>query len=534
MGRSLHAVATGILLIGLLPELPVRAESKAAARWWSHVEFLAGDTLQGRETGSEGHKIAARYVATEFEKAGLKPAGVNGYMQPVRLRSLRIDESASGIEIFSGGLWQTLELGADAYFSLRADLAETFEAPAVFAGYGFSAPERDFDEFRGLDVSGKLVLYLTGGPKDLPAALMSHYQSAEERWKRMKALGAAGIAAISNPRASDLPWSRASAARLMPSMRLTGVPDERPPMSIAIHPERAAGRFFAGTGHTAAELFGLAADGKPLPKFDLQVRVRTRTRLLATELESDNVAGVLPGRHPERRNEYLVISAHLDHVGTATPPPGKPAGSADTVFNGAMDNASGVASLIEIARILRKRPLERSVLFVAVTGEEKGLLGSQYFVHAPTVPRGAIIGNLNFDMFLPLFPLKRMIVYGMDESTMGDTARQAIEKRGVTAMRDPQPSRNSFIRSDQYSFIRRGIPALSFKFGYAPESREEAVFQKWLKERYHSLSDDLNQPLDRDAAAEFNRIMADIVVAVCNEQPRPSWKPESIFRRYVE
>jgi Zn-dependent M28 family amino/carboxypeptidase len=534
MSPSPRAVTAGILLIGLLPLLPLRAESKAAARWWSHVAFLADDQLQGRETGSEGHKIAARYVATEFEKAGLKPGGTNGYMQPVKFRSLRIDESGSGIEIFSGGQWQALELGADAYFSLRADLVETLEAPAVFAGYGFSAPERDFDEFRGLDVNGKLVVYLSGAPKDLPGALVSHYQSAEERWKRMKALGAAGIATISNPRTSDLPWARASAARLMPSMRLAGVPGERPPMSIAIHPERAADRFFAGTGHTAAELFGLAAAGKPLPKFDLHVRVRTRTRLLATELESDNVAGILPGRHPERRNEYLVISAHLDHVGTATPPAGKPEGSADRVFNGAMDNASGVASLIEIARMLRKKPLERSVLFVAVTGEEKGLLGSQYFVHAPSVPKSAIIGDLNFDMFLPLFPLKRMIVYGMDESTMGDTARQAIEKRGVVAMRDPQPARNSFIRSDQYSFIRRGIPALSFKFGYSPNSPEEATFQKWLKERYHSLSDDLNQPVDREAAVEFNRIMADIAIAFCNTLPRPSWKAESIFGRHAE
>ncbi|MBL8233422.1 MAG: M28 family peptidase [Bryobacterales bacterium] len=516
-------------LLCIVSAASLHGESKAAKRWWSHVEFLADDKLQGRETGSEGHKTAARYVAAEFERAGLKPVGSNGYLQPVKLRSQRIDESASSIEIQVNGEWQKLTLGTDAYFSLRADLAEELELAAVFAGYGFTVPERDFDEFRGLDVKGKLVVYLTGGPKDLPAALMSHYQSADERWKRMKALGAVGIATISNPRTSELPWARASAARLMPSMRLSDLPVDRPRMNFAIHPERTADRFFAGTGHTMQELLELVAAGKPLPKFDLKVRVRTRTKLVNTELESDNVAGILQGRHPERKNEYLVISAHLDHVGTA-----RAVGAADTVFNGAMDNASGIASLIEIARVLRKKPTERSVLFVAVTGEEKGLLGSQHMVHAPPVPKGAIIGDLNFDMFLPLFPLKRLIVYGMDESTMGDTARQAIEKHGLVAMRDPQPSRNSFIRSDQYSFIRRGIPALAFKFGYVPGSAEEKTFQGWLKERYHALSDDLSQPVDREAAAQFNRVMAEIAIAIGNEPQRPEWTAESIFRRYTE
>lgn len=528
IARRARALASGILLLGMV-SAPLSAESKAAARWWAHVSFLADDKLQGRETGSAEHKTAARYIATEFEKAGLKPAGTEGYIQPVRFQSLGIDEPASSIEILTDGQWQPVKLGTEAFFSLRADLAEELELPAIFAGYGFSVPERDFDEFRGLDVKGKLVVYLTGGPKDLPGALMAHYQSAEERWKRLKALGAVGIATISNPRNSELPWARATAARLTPSMRLADVPGDRPRLNIALNPETGANRFLAGTGHTVAELIELSAADKPLPKFDLKVRVRTKAKLMSTALTSDNVVGVLPGRHPERKNEYLVISAHLDHVGTA-----KKALGGDTVFNGAMDNASGIASLIEIARALRKKHLDRSVLFLAVTGEEKGLLGSQYFVHAPTVPRNAIVGDLNFDMFLPLFPLKRMIVYGMDESTLGDTARRAIEKRGVEAIRDPQPSRNSFIRSDQYSFIRRGIPALAFKFGYAPNSPEEVVFQNWLKERYHALSDDLSQPLDREAAAEFNRVMADIAVGIANEQTRPSWKPESIFRRNGE
>lgn len=516
-----------ILSLAAVTPISLPAETKAASRWWSHVQFLADDKLQGRDTGSEGHKQAVRYVAAEFEKAGLKAAGTNGYLQPVKFRAQRIDESASSIEIFAGGVWQPVELGREAYFNLRSDLAPEMEASMIFAGYGFSAPEQQYDEFAGLDVQGKIVVYLSGGPKHLPGALMSHYQSAEERWKRMKALGAVGLISVSNPRSGDLPWARSSAARLLPSMRLIDVQGEGPRMNIAVNADRALDRLLEGSGHTTGELLDLATAGSPLPKFDLKPRLRTRTKIDSSLLESDNVAGILPGRHPALKNEYLVISAHVDHIGTSKSP------AQDTIFNGAMDNASGIASLIEIARELHRKPLQRSVLFLAVTGEEKGLLGSQYFVHLPTIPQDAIVADLNFDMFLPLFPLKRLILYGFDESTLSDTARRVIEKRGLTVMRDPQPARNSFIRSDQYSFIRGGVPALAFKFGYAPNSPEEVTFKKWLAERYHALHDDLDQPVDRDAAAEFNQVMVAIAQAVANDPARPEWKPESFFKRFA-
>lgn len=514
-----------ILLLLCLP--PVAAgESAAAARWWSHVEYLASDALQGRDTGSEGHKQAARYVAQEFERAGLRPAGVSGYFQPVGFRSMVLDEPASSLRLQFPDRTETLQLGQDAYFGLRGNLLPEIDAAMVFVGYGFAVPEHKYDELAGLDLKGKVAVYLTGGPKGIPANLISHYQSAAQRWRRLKEAGAVGVAVISNPRTSDIPFERARTARFIPAMKLKDVDTDGPGCSISINPAR-VNLWFAGTGHSLEEILALAADNKPLPKFELKPRVEARMKLNVTELESDNIAGLKEGTHPTLKKEVLILSAHVDHVGTSRNLTG------DRIYNGAMDNASGIATLIEIARALKGKKLKRSVLFLAVTGEEKGLLGSQYFVQSPTMPRETIVADLNFDMFLPLFSFERLIVYGRDESTLGDAVERVAKKAGIEVMRDPEPQRNSFIRSDQYSFIRRGIPALAFKLGYKPGSAEERIFKGWLKERYHAVSDDLQQPVDKEGAVRFNRLMAAIAVEVANA-PRPAWKENSFFRRFAE
>ncbi|MBI3680796.1 MAG: M28 family peptidase [Acidobacteria bacterium] len=511
----------------ILAAVLLRAESPEAQRWWSRVVYLADDKLEGRETGSAGHRTAARYVAQEFERAGLRPAGTDGYRQPVTLRSQKIDESGSSLALLWEGREEPLILGDDAYFSLRAKLAAEIEAPLIFAGYGFAVPERDYDELAGLKLKGKVVLYLSGGPRNLPAPLMAHYQSSEERWKRLQAAGAAGIGVISNPKTSDIPWQRSRLARFQSQMRLAGFTSGGPRLSFAINPSR-AGRFFSGTGHTMEELLALAERGQPLPKFELRARIRARTKVDVSEVVSENVLGVLEGSHPAGKNQYIVLTAHLDHVGVGQPISG------DSIYNGAMDNASGIATLLEMAGLLKDRQLGRSVLFAAVTGEEKGLLGSQYFARFPTVPRAAIAANLNFDMFLPLYPLKRLTVIGIDESTLGDTARTVAEQFGLTAHPDLAIERNSFIRSDQYSFVRQGIPSLAFKIGYTAGSAEEQIFKAWLKERYHAPSDDILQPVDKEAAAEFSKLMAAVVEAVANDPRRPQWKEKSFFRRFAQ
>ncbi len=498
-----------------------------ADRWWAHISYLADDKLEGRDTGSEGHRTAARYVAQEYERAGLKPAGTSAYWQPVKFRSYRIEQSGCSLELLHEGRSEKLVLGDDAYFNVRMELAPAVEAEMVFAGYGFAVPEHNFDEYAGLDVKGKIVVHLTGGPRGIPVPVMAHNQSAAERWKRAKAAGAIGLASISNPSASDIPWARAKLSRFNPAMRLVELGSDSPGSQIGLTFNPAAmDRVFAGTGHTMGEILAAAAKFEPLPKFPLKARLRATTKLATAEIESQNVAGRMEGSHPTLKNEFVVLSAHLDHVGIGQPIDG------DKIYNGAMDNASGIATLIEIARALKGKKLKRSVLFVAVTGEEKGLLGSNYFANFPTVGKEQLVANINFDMFLPLFPLTRVVAYGLDESTLGDAIQRVAAKLNVEVQRDPEPLRNSFIRSDQYSFIKAGIPALAFKLGYAPGSAEEKIFKGWLKDRYHAPSDDLRQPVDKDAAVKFNRLMMALVRDVAEQPVKPRWKQESFFRRY--
>jgi Zn-dependent M28 family amino/carboxypeptidase len=245
---------------------------------------------------------------------------------------------------------------------------------------------------------------------------------------------------------------------------------------------------------------------------------------------SVNVAAILPGSDPTLSQEYVIVSAHLDHLGIGQPIKG------DSIYNGAMDNASGVASLLEVAQALKsaaRRP-SRSILFLAVCGEEKGLQGSRYFANHPTVPATALVADLNVDMFLPIHALKTMRVYGIDESSLGGDIRAVCASLGVGVQPDPQPDRNIFIRSDQYSFIRQGVPSLFFGFGYEPGSPEEQLHNDWLRNRYHAPSDDLQQPVDTAAAAQFNQILVELAGRVANSTAKPSWKTDSFFRRFAE
>jgi Zn-dependent M28 family amino/carboxypeptidase len=300
-------------------------------------------------------------------------------------------------------------------------------------------------------------------------------------------------------------------------------------LSITINPER-ADKFFAGTGHTIAEILAAADSDKPLPRFPLAASVVAHVQLKKWQVESQNVAGVLTGSDPKLKNEYVVMSAHLDHIGVGEPING------DSIYNGAMDDASGIASILEISRMLHESnaKLKRSVVFLAVTGEEKGLQGSRYFAAHPTVNEKNIVADINLDMFLPLHSLHYIEVQGLAESTLGDEIRAVAGEAGVQVQADKEPQRNLFIRSDQYNFIRQGIPALAFKFGYLPGSPEEKLHKDWLKNRYHAPSDDLNQPVDKAAAAQFNQIILHLVERVANANARPQWKADSFFRRFAD
>ena len=500
-----------------------------AKRWWSHILFLADDKLEGRETGSEGHRKAAEYIAGEFERSGLKPAGTSGYIQPVKLQSRRILEEHSSLALVRNDKREPLELGEDAIIGMRVEPPEKLSAPLVFVGYGLVAPDLKYDDLAGLDLHGKIAVFMTGGPASIPGPLRSHYQSTEEREKLWRRVGAVGTVSFTNPRSNDLPWSRTSAARLQPAMSLVENASAGDRLSVIVNPAH-SDKILAGSGHTFAELITLSDAGKPLPVFPIPASLEARVAVEHKDVESQNVAAIYPGSDPKLKNEFVALSAHLDHLGRGQPVNG------DAIYNGAMDNASGIATLLDTAATLHdsSAKLRRSVFFVAVTAEEKGLLGSQYFATHPTVKAADIVADLNVDMFLPLFPLKILTAVGAEESDLGDRLRAVAAPLGVTVQNDPEPRRNLFIRSDQYNFIKRGIPALAFKVGSTPGSPEEAISKKWLAERYHAPSDDVNQPVDLAAAADFNHLLLLLTESIANHTERPKWKENSFFRRYAK
>lgn len=534
LGKS-FVLAVAVMMPGAVAVVAVAADLAGRPdgnRWWSHVVVLADDALEGRNTGSAGHRKAAVYVAAQFEKAGLRPAGTEGYFQPVQFRTIEIDEGRSRLALVRTTGTDGLTFGEDAFIVSRVDPAPEVEADLVFAGYGLRIPEHDHDDFRGLDVKGKVVVYLSGPPPSVPASLAAHMQSTRERSALLASLGAVGTVAIPNPKHMDIPWERLSLARSLPSMRLADPAfDENPgqKIAIAVNPAR-ADRWLAGSGHSFREILDAADAGRPLPRFAIPARLRARVAARRGSVESQNVAAVLPGRDPKLRDESVVFSAHLDHLGVGKPIRG------DAIYNGAMDNASGIATLLEIAAALKEsgKTLRRSVVFVAVTGEEKGLLGSRKFAANPPPAAGTIVADINVDMFLPLYPFKLLTVYGMDESDLGAEAAAAARSCGVVPQPDPEPKRNLFIRSDQYSFIRRGIPSLALKVGFARGSPEEKTAKAWLTERYHAPSDDTSQPVDKTAAAEFNALVAALLERVANREQAPRWKETSFFRRFAQ
>jgi len=500
--------------------------------WWDHVKVLADDNMEGRDTGSAGLRKAEAYVVDQLKRSGVQPAGTDGYYQPVKFFSRQIVETDSSAALVRDGKVEPLTLGDDVIISSRIDVAPEAEAPLVFVGYGLTVPENNYDDFSGLDMKGKVAVILSGSPAEIPGPLASNYQTAGERWKALRNAGAIGMISIPNPASMDVPWSRIALNRNHVSMELADPvfhDTAGQQVSMIFNPAKAE-QLFAGTGHSFDELAALGKDRKPLPHFALPVSIRVKAKLEKKEIESANIVAKLPGSDPALKNEYVVLSAHIDHIGIGEPING------DRIYNGAMDNASGSAVLLDVAASLKKSPekLKRSLLFVFVTGEEKGLLGSKYFTQYPTVDAKSMVADINIDMFLPIIPLKTLVVFGLAESDLGDLVTQVAQAHGVQVEPDPEPQRNLFIRSDQYNFIRHGVPALAMGVAPDPNSAEQKkIFKDWLTNRYHAPSDDLAQPIDLSAAAQYEEIIRGLMVDVANDEHRPEWKTNSFFRRYA-
>lgn len=349
--------------------------------WWDYVKALANDNMQGRETGSSGLRKSEAFVVDQLKKNGLQPAGVNGFYQPVKFVSRQIIEKDCSAALIRNGKSEPLQLGEDAIFSTRVELAPHVEAPLVFIGYGLTVPEKNYDDLAGLDLKGKAAVIFSGSPAEIPGALASHYQTAKERWKALQKAGAIGVISLPNPAFMDVPWSRIALNRTHPSMDLAD-PEfnetQGEQLSLFFNPAH-ADKLFAGSGHTFQEIADLGKDRKPLPHFALPAAIKATTKMEKKAIESDNIIAKLPGSDPQMKNEYVVLSAHIDHVGIGEPING------DRIYNGAMDDASGSAVLLDVASSLKKKPRRSETLPAVCIRNRRGKRSTRFQVlHRPS------------------------------------------------------------------------------------------------------------------------------------------------------
>ncbi len=426
---------TGRLIIALSlisTCLPAADLAKQGDRWWSRIEVIADDKMEGRNTGSAGYLRAAQYVAGEFERAGLKPAGTSNYFQPVKFTVTQIVEKDSSLSVVKAGQVTPLVLGDDAALGVRAGLAPKFEGEAVFCGYCLVIPEYKIDDLAGLDLKGKVVVYLSGGPlPQVPSELRAHYSSGGERAAAFRRAGVVGTVTIANPKSMDIPWERPTPARLNATMGLADNGDSHSQMifSARINPaSRQQGTVFA-SGHTFEELLALADRRRsPCRISHLNLSFRATETLTSSQVESPNVVGIYPGADPKLKDQYLVFSAHLDHLGIGGEING------DSIYNGAMDDGSGIASILEIAAMLKEQKIKLRLqrYLHGRRGGEKGELGSRYFATHPTVPEKNIVADLNLDMFLPRrFPLTIFGGPGRERVDAGNRHSRSRQKRPV-------------------------------------------------------------------------------------------------------
>ncbi|HEU0134079.1 MAG TPA: M28 family metallopeptidase [Allosphingosinicella sp.] len=527
--RLAPLLALALAACATVPQQPT-AEQRAE-RWWGDVSALAADDMEGRLTGTAGYQRAADYVVSRLREIGLEPAGTDGYFQPVAFEEQFVDSAGSSAALVAGGRETALTLPGDIIIG-RGDgrRPERIEAPLVFVGYGLHMPEAGHDDFAGIDLKGKIAVVVSGGPANVSGALKAH--ARRDRARLLSERGAAGLLALTTAKAVEVPWSRAMAQAGQSGMYFAdpALRDVKTEFFNASFATDSTEKLFTASGRTFAEISALADESKPLPRFDMKQSLRATVAMRHRAVTSSNVVARLPGSDPSLKSEHVVFSAHLDHLGVSSPING------DGLYNGAMDNAAGVAGLLDIARSYKARRVKpkRSMLFVFVTAEEKGLLGSRYFALRPTVAKPSIVANMNFDMALPIIPLKSVTALGSEESSLGSTAAAVGQSMGLPLVPDPFPDRNSFVRSDQYSFIREGVPALAFKFGFGPKDPEAEVERQWRSTRYHAPSDDLAQPVAKLDAIRLHDFVGELALRVANAPERPTWGGQSFFKRFAK
>jgi len=501
----------------------------SAERFKAHVTFLADDLLEGRDTGSRGHEIAARYVAAQFALLGLKPAGENGgWYQQVPM----IDTTLAGARptfSVSGAKGATAFTHGETAI-VRGPTAGgriALDAPLVFVGYGLEDKSLGIDDYKGLDVRGKVVVVLWGVPGGLDSEIAAHLMSEQRRVAVEH--GAVGIVQTPTlslerifPWNAQLQYAETPRTNWVDKAGKPGDPGADLKFTATLEP-KAAAALFEGAPKALASLQAAAAKGERPKGFALKTRATVTAETAVRHFTSPEVIGLIEGSDPKLRDEYVAMMGHLDHIGLKT------SGDGDRINNGAMDNAAGVATLIEAAHAFMsdaKRP-RRSVLIVANTGEEKGLLGADYFARFPTVPAGKIVAGVDLDMPVLTYDFTDVIAYGAGHSTLSQAIARAGAGMGLTLSPDPDPNQATFVRSDHYMLVKAGVPAVMLVDGQAGAGK--AAWEEFNAKHYHQVSDDLSQPILWDQGAKFAKLNYLVARDLADADDAPRWYEGDYF-----
>ena len=523
----------------------------AAVRIEADVKHLASDRMEGRETGTPGYRRASAYVAERFRQAGLQPAGDDGgWFQRVPLLRATREQDGARLAIVRGGEATELTFRTQFLPALNFDApSHRVEAPAVFVGQAVHAPELGHDDFAGVELDGKIAVVFHGAPARFDNDRRAFHSSRREKLRTLAEHGAAGVLWVNT--ADDevrAPWARGAANWDKPGLSLRaadGGPIGTWPQlrAVASVSAAAADAVFAGTGRSAAQLHADTVAGEAAA-FDLPGTIVMAGRTRIEPIDSRNVVARLPcgSRHggacdPSRALEHMVYTAHLDHVGIGAPVDG------DAIYNGALDNALGVSIMLEAARALAAPGAApgRTSLFVALTAEEQGLLGAEWFAtHPPLPPGGRLVANINMDMPVMLAPSRDVVPIGIEHSTLQPVVERAADELGLALSPDPFPEEVVFVRSDQYAFIRAGVPAVYLDGGVlaAPSSAgkvadattaPQLAMREFLRTCYHQPCDDADQPIQYADAARLARLNARIGQLVGAADAPPRWNPGDFF-----
>lgn len=506
-----RVAALGVLVLAACSSVssaPAGVDEDTRA-WWAITGDLSTDAMEGRDTGSAGYAKAAQYVADRWAKAGLKPAGDNGtWLQSVPLKEVRVEKVGTSFNVVGSHGVKPLAFLHD--ISVRASdaLPAGIDGGLSFRGY-CSAAEM------GSDMRGKIAVCF--------GARRTGMTTAAQRMKAAADVGALGLINVDDPGFTIEParWPDAYARSI--SFRDAGQA-AYPNLAVMRLNTKAFAAIIEGSGKEAEPILVAGAASQPLQTFDIPTRLQATFALSRREFASDNILGMLPGTDPKLAPEVVVVSAHLDGYGFGEPVDG------DGLYNGAFDDAAYVATLTRLAEQRQSKGFRRSVLFAAFTGEEKGLLGANWFTQHPTVPKANLAANINLDQLRPLFPLKILTMHAVDDSTLGATVKSVAGGMGIRVQADPEPERNLVGRADHYPFLRIGVPATGFVFGYAPGTEDERRYREWYQVRYHRPQDDMSQPLDWDAARDINRFFYRLTAVVADADQRPAFLPGSAFR----